>query len=606
MFRSARLTAAVVVVLAATAALTAQQIPIQTPVQPTFRSVVTMVPIDVRVLDGNGDPITDLKAEDFTILENGKRQQIRHFSTMALTAETRDPGTTPAFEQVLGPRTGGLTSQNRRVFLILIGRGRIIGPVKEIEALVDFVRTRLLPQDLVAVQAYNRATPFTSDHASVAQLLEQVRERNGLIERDLENWFGGLRAIYAPPGIPPAIQQQIDGLFASVPSLSARRTMAGPLPGADQIARDIRATADQLQRGVELAARPDVNGQPPGLPDNVATATAERLDMTLDEYAAQQADVRQDSMNLSAGINYLRQLEGEKHLVFVTPTGISLPRMEQDQSLAAVAADGRVAVSIIFTGGPAVAPRPTDLGPDRPMGSQQQAPVASASRAFQQTFAIADLREMTEITGGQLSVYRDGSEVVDRIDRATRFHYLLGYDSSNAALDGRFRDITIRVNRRGATVLHRRGYFASERFVPMNRREFMTATRIAEAGAFERDIDDIVVDVTKTTEEGRGAARHLVVELTVRAPKMRLAEQGDRRVGAIELALFVADGRQRGVGRLRQTIDVRLRPESVARFLAEGTTLTAHMPLDGEALYLKVIAYDYGSDLVGTATRTLR
>ena len=604
MSRSGRLAVAVVVLAAATAAMTAQQTSTQKPAQPTFRSVVTMVPIDVRVLDGNGDPITDLKAGDFTILENGKRQQIGHFSTMALTAETREPGTTPAFEQVLGPGTGGLTSQNRRVFLILLGRGRIIGPVKEIEALVDFVRTRLLPQDLVAVQAYNRATPFTSDHPAVAQLLEQVRERNGLIERDLENWFGGLRAVYGSPGIPPAIQQQIDGLFASVPALSARSTMARPI---EHILRDIRATADQLQRGNELAARPDVNGQPAGLPDSVATATAERLEMTLDEYAAQQADVRQDSTNLFAGINYLRQLEGEKHLVFVTPRGISLPRMEQNQSLVAAAADGRVAVSIIFTGGPAVAPRPVDLGPDRVIGSSNMpAPFASASRAFQQTFAISDLREMTEITGGQLSVYRDGSEAVDRIDRATRFHYLLGYDSTNATLDGRFRDITIRVNRRGATVLHRRGYFASERLIPPDRRAFMTATRVAEAGAFEHDIDDIVVDIKKTTVEGRGDARQLVVELQVRAPNLRLAEQGDRRVGAIELAVFVADGRQRGVGQLRQTIDVRLRPESVERFLAEGTTLTTRVPFDGEALFLKVIAYDYGSDLVGTATRTLR
>jgi len=605
MSRSGLLAISFVVLLAATPGLTARQAATQKPAdQPTFRSVVTMVPIDVRVLDSKGDPITDLTAGDFTIIENGQRQQIRHFSTMALTAETHEPGTTPAFEQVLGPRSGTLTPQNRRVFLILLGRGRVIGPpVKEIEALVDFVGTRLLPQDLVAVQAYNRATPFTSNHAAVAQLLAQFLEHNGLIERDLEHWFSGLRVITGSPGIPPHIQQQIDGLFASVPALAARNTLARP---ADQIDRDIRATAANLLRGTELAARPEVNGQPASLPDGVATAALEQIDMTLDEYAVQQSNVRQDTTGLFAGINYLRQLGGEKHLVFVTPTGISLPRMEQNQSLAAVAADGRVALSIIFTGGPAVAPRPVDMGPSRAMGIQMQAPFASASRAFRQTFTIADLREMTEITGGQLSVYQNGSEAVDRIDRATRFNYLLGYTSSNATLDGRFRDISIRVNRRGATVLHRRGYFASERLLPMNRREFMTATRIAEAGAYERDLEDIVVNVKRTAVEGRGDSRHLVVELQIRAPKIRLTEQDDRRVGAIELALFVADGRQRGIGHLRQTIDVRLRPESVERFLADGTTLTTHVPFDGEALYLKVIAYDYGADLVGTATRVLR
>jgi VWFA-related protein len=585
------------------AALTAQQAPPQKPAdQPTFRSRVTMVPIDVRVVDSSGNPITDLKAGDFTILENGRRQQIRHFSSVALTAETREPGATPAFEQVLGPRSDALTPQNRRVFLILIGRGRVVGPVKEVEALVDFVRTRLLPQDLVAVQAYNRATPFTGDHAAVAQLLEHFRVQNGQIESDLEDWFSGLRAIYGAQEIPPQIQARIDGLFGSVPTLAARNTIAGPLTDLEQIDKDIRTTTDQLQRAAELAARPP---EMAGLPDNAATNTAERLDMTLDQYAAEQADLRQDSTSLFAGINYLRRLEGEKHLVFITPTGVSLPRLEHNQSLAALASDGRIALSIIFTGGPAMPPRAVDMGPDRALGYRPP-PVASPSRVFQQTFAVADLRTMTEITGGQMSAYQYGSQAVDRIDRATRFHYLLGYDSSNATLDGRFRDISIRVNRRGATVLHRRGYFATERLVPMNRREFVTATRIAAAGAYARDIEDIVLDVKTTAVEGRDSARQLVVELQVRAPKMRLAEQDGRRVGSIELALFVADGRQRPIGELRQTIDVRLRPESVERFLTEGTTFTTRVPIDGEAFYLKVIAYDYGSDLVGTATRKLR
>jgi hypothetical protein len=302
---------------------------------------------------------------------------------------------------------------------------------------------------------------------------------------------------------------------------------------------------------------------------------------------------------------HLRRLDGEQHLVFVRPKGISLPRLEQNQSLAALASDGRVALGIIFTGGPAMPPRAVDMGPDRPL-LYRPPPVASPSRVFQQTHSVADLRTMAEISGGLLAAYRYGSEAVDRIDRATRFHYLLAYDSSDPTLDGRFRDIEVRVNRRGATVLHRRGYFAMEQLVPMNRREFVTTTRIAAAGAYERDIKDIVVDVRQTTVEGRGDARQLVVELHVRAPTMRLAEKDDPMVGAVDLALFVADGRQRQVGELRQTMDVRLRPESVERFLADGTTFTTRVPVSGEAFYLKVIAYDCGSDLVGTATRKLR
>ena len=82
MDRSGPLALTFVAFLGAAAALAGQQPPISKPAdQPTFRSSVTTVPIDVRVVDSDGNPITDLDAGDFTVIENGVRQQIRHFST---------------------------------------------------------------------------------------------------------------------------------------------------------------------------------------------------------------------------------------------------------------------------------------------------------------------------------------------------------------------------------------------------------------------------------------------------------------------------------------------------------------------------------------------
>src|SRR5689334_2767061 len=59
---------------------------------PTIRSRTTLVPVDVRVVDRDGTPVTDLKKEDFTVLENGVRQDVRFFDTHALTAEAPRPG----------------------------------------------------------------------------------------------------------------------------------------------------------------------------------------------------------------------------------------------------------------------------------------------------------------------------------------------------------------------------------------------------------------------------------------------------------------------------------------------------------------------------------
>src|SRR5262245_25396178 len=48
--------------------------------QPTFRATVDLVNFGVSVLDKQGNPVTGLKAEDFEVVENGKKQSLKFFS----------------------------------------------------------------------------------------------------------------------------------------------------------------------------------------------------------------------------------------------------------------------------------------------------------------------------------------------------------------------------------------------------------------------------------------------------------------------------------------------------------------------------------------------
>ena len=45
------------------------------------------------------------------------------------------------------------------------------GPSKGLDALIAFIEGRLLPQDQVAVIAYNRATDFTTDRQPILEVL---------------------------------------------------------------------------------------------------------------------------------------------------------------------------------------------------------------------------------------------------------------------------------------------------------------------------------------------------------------------------------------------------------------------------------------------------
>lgn len=51
-----------------------------------IRVRVRLIPVDVIVTDDHDRPVLDLKKEDFRIFENGRPQEIRHFSIQTLTA----------------------------------------------------------------------------------------------------------------------------------------------------------------------------------------------------------------------------------------------------------------------------------------------------------------------------------------------------------------------------------------------------------------------------------------------------------------------------------------------------------------------------------------
>ncbi len=101
----------------------------------TIRVHVNLVPVDVIATTTNGRPVTDLKQDDFQIFENGKPQEIRHFSIQTLTPEP--PQSIPAL-QATGPLN--LAPQSARTFLILLGWGRIQGPFGAVDKLIQFSR----------------------------------------------------------------------------------------------------------------------------------------------------------------------------------------------------------------------------------------------------------------------------------------------------------------------------------------------------------------------------------------------------------------------------------------------------------------------------------
>lgn len=570
----------------------------QQPQPPAIRTRITMVPLDVRVVDRDGKPVTDLRQEDFTVTENRVPQPVRHFFVNALTA---DPSAAVSAPDLLKVPGADLAPRNRRVFLLLLGRGRMTGPSRELEAVQEFVGSKLLPQDQIAVQAYNRATDFTTDHGKIVDVVKRFRERHTKIESMLVQYFSGLRAVYGSKTIPPNIQKEIDAVFEGAASLRPRQVTPGQIVDRDRITKDMRQTAEELQRAEILNARPP---EAPGLPDPSATATAERLDVSFDDYIADQIELMHDFGNLYAGIAYMRHLDGEKHLAWITPRGLALPRSENDINLAAVASDARVALHIVFTGGVVGAPPPRFVNAPGGGRTIDMRPVPSPAAVFGQTLNIQSLRRVADLTGGQLTAFRYGHQAFAKLDQTTRFHYLLGYYPTNPAMNGVFRRIEVKVNRPGVTVLYRRGYYASPQLVPMDRREFQTFSRISAAGRYTEPLSDIRITLNQPVVTP--GASEMTVEGSIDVSRVKFEQIDGRFAATVDIAVYAGGERESVVGDTLKKVELRLPEETYRAVMRDGVSFSARIPLSADPEFVKVVVYDYASDLLGSSMLKLK
>jgi len=586
--------------IAGLAALVSAQQPTQDQRQ-TFRSRVTVVPVDVRVIDRDGRPVTDLKREDFTLQEDGVPQQIVHFSFQQLTA-----GAKPAADELpfRKPATETIAPQDHRIFLLVLGRGRQTGPGRNLEAAADFIRKRLLPQDRVAVLAYNRSTDFTTDHEQLAGVLQRYRETHEGIEAKLRQRFSGLAAQYSDGTIPPSIQKDIDAIFRAPGAPGSRSVAATEISDGRAIAEDVRNDARRIQHAAEAADRL-ANGFGSAI-DQTIVEQAGLLDLPFDDYVEQSFDTNQDLGNVYAGIRYLRYMDGEKHLVFITRDGLFLPRLENANSIAALANDARVTIDVLHTGGVTGGrpiPPPSQLSPNaRARATQILNSISSPSATFQQSFALGSSRQIAGLTGGQVSAFASGDRLFTKLDETTRAQYLLGYAPTNGNWNGAYRRISIKVARPGLTVLYRHGYAGREELIPLDRKTYLTYSRIASAANRAQPINDLDVTVTgaRIVKESDGADV-LHVDLHLAPARVKFTPADGKYLASIEATYFVGDARGQLAGDVWKTLDFALTEENYQRFQREGVSWTQRVPLTGAPKHVKTVLYQYAADLVGSS-----
>ena len=156
---------ATLLILGASAALAQEPAPPAPPI-PTFseRVGVRVLDLDVDVTDSKGNPVTDLKREDFTVRIGKKVVPIDYFARVDQGAIHAPDLASASPDQVLSTYRKGEEAFVPRNFLIYVDLGFLSPGVRNrsLEAIRDFV-TRLGPDDAARVVVFDRSPKVLAD-----------------------------------------------------------------------------------------------------------------------------------------------------------------------------------------------------------------------------------------------------------------------------------------------------------------------------------------------------------------------------------------------------------------------------------------------------------
>lgn len=384
-----------------------------TPPQPTpqesqrqiFKAGVNFVRVDVIVSDKAGNPILDLKPEEFAISEDGKPQTIEQFDVVKI-----DP-----MDQLEGPANREIRSRldeereaarpEVRMFVILLDdyhvrRGNDIAVRRP---LIDFIQNQLAPADMVAIMY--PMTPVND--------ITFTRSRTRLVSA-IEN-FEGRKFRYEP-------RNEYEEQYAYYPAATVERIRNQLTMGALKAAAIRMGGLREGRKSIIFVSEGFTEGLPPQLSDPVAAMPG--LGNPNRGNPAAQGNERLD---FARKIDLLSELRD----VFQTVN-------TQNTSVYSVDPRGLA----VF-----------EYGIDEGVGLHADTAGLKAS--------IDSLHVLSNNTEGRAIVNRnDLAEGMKQIMRDSSGYYLLGYTSSHAPTDGKFHEIKVKVSRPGVQVRARRGYWA--------------------------------------------------------------------------------------------------------------------------------------------------
>jgi len=538
-----------------------------------IRSAVRLVQVSVVAEDKRGNPVTDLKAEDFTVGDEGKAQKIAFFTapTPALAAPSKEPSPKPARLLPANAFTNrfDLKGQDPPGSVTVV----LFDALNTAPQDQSFVRKEVIrfleslkPQDHVAV--YGLTTELLILHDFTRDSGDLVAAASHFSPKEL----AAFDASHTPPldlvalGADPqwaALQNSVNNGNAQISEQVTKDRVAMTVEAMNEIANHVSSIPGRksvvwisgglpIQLGMANIGKAAYGGSS-AIGD---TSTANRLTrpdreaVKFDEMVKQLAD----TLNRSNIAMYAIDAKG----VELDPT--------MDVS-------GR-------------GPRLTDRVQDTSVLNAEQDARDSTKLLADRTGGLAFFGN-NDVKGAIRRAFDDG-----------RYAYNIAFYPNHGEWDGKFRTIKIRA-KEGVRLRYRSGYYASpDRTDPKE----VIADALQQAANSPLDATTLGMIISGKAKDSHILELHIGID-----PKQLLLESsGDHRKGAVDLFFLQRDATGKRVAAEEQHLELNLEEKQYEYLSKVAMVLDRHVTIAPQSTELRVVLRDAGSGSLGSVTLPTR
>jgi VWFA-related protein len=502
-----------------------------------FHTTTRLVQVNVVVHDHDGKPVGDLKKEDFSLTEKGKPQEISFFSVESLDKLPAPPPKLPPhiFSNQLAQREGAPTSVT--VILLDSLNTNFVDQTYARTAVIDFL-LQLKPTDHIAIMRLSGKLQMLHDYTTDASdLIKRLQESRAEMFPDGAAGSGfDLSPILGLGGSGRSQSASFIMNDRIVNTLSAMTAIANHLAGVPG-----RKNLVWVSDGIPLAIG-SIMG-PPSQDQRFYTAQVQEAERALNN-----ADVS---------------------VYAVDARGLTPPR----QFSAANASP------------------PLGRGGSRAGMSAPRAPISTRWDS---------MVELSDRTGGR--AYRNTNDLKGAIREAigdSEITYTLGYHPTNTEMDGKFREIKIKVDRPGVNVRYRKGYVAQ-------------AAATQDPKARQEELRNAVWSPLDATGLGVNAKVDFVdkpqpntvqVLVQVNSSGLNLEAKDGRYTGKVDFFMVQKDDRGNQVGGgVTDTVELNLKPETYAKVVQQGLVYRKTFSKETNASIVRLVVRDQTTGAIGSLT----